>query len=736
MRYPAVLLLAFLFAVNSCQRPALQDILPVIVLESGENRVFTYTNKISGFYLGNTLRQNTSEYAGWTVDEQHYLLDYQIYADERLISRGELVNCRYDPAKLIREYRQGLKETFAVLDSADALLWIIEPGEPMGTLSFEPVLHQPIPGKHHRLDLLNRQLIYKPQDIAGGISHDKFKWMGLNLSQKDGLIIVIALLADSEQDLRQELDRLIEQYVLCLDQREKRMQDIIRRNDFHCNLPELNGAVIWSQIASDALVTHQRGKGIWAGLPWFNNYWGRDTFISFAGVLLVSGQYNDAGEILRSFSTFQLSDSSDRWYGRIPNRITNDEVIYNTADGTWWFIRELYEYALYSGDLATVQELFPAVKRAIEGALKHRIDPNFYLVHEDAETWMDAQGSEGAWSPRGNRAVEIQALWYTALQAGAIMASLSDQLNLKEHWLAISQTLRGNFLKDFWNSFSMTMADHLNTDGSRDRKVRPNQIFAVSIPDLPGIEPLVNEEIRAHITSRVLTGLTYRYGVSSLSQDNPDFHPWHHNEPFYIPDEAYHNGTVWTWLSGPLIGALTTLGYEDLAFRLSFNQAIQILDWNAIGNFSELLDAFPRPAASEPEVSGKVSQAWSLAEYARNIYQHYIGYQPNALTRTIIFKPAVPYELSFISAKLPFESGWINYEYRLEEEYHNFIISRNKVSDTLNIVLKFPGYADQYIEHDQDVDVIEFKLPVSTRQSYQKYTWLDWYFAQPELKTD
>ena len=731
-----VLFSAMFLILGSCKTRTDQNNLLVISPDATDNKVFTFTNKFSGFYLGNTHKVNGSGHDGWTVSETHYLLDYRIYENDILIHRDSLAECIYDPAGLIRKYPNALVERFVVADSLDALLWIFELPASMGSFSFEPVLHHQVEGKQNRLSNQNPQLIFSPAEIIGGKAEQNIKWMGMDLFEDQGKWVVIAHLAQSELSVKQGLENLHYGYVKRLAEREKRQREIIARNDLRCSVPELNQAVTWAQISLDALVTQQRGKGIWAGLPWFNNYWGRDTFISFAGALLVSGQFDDAASILRSFSTYQLSDSADRWYGRIPNRITNTEVIYNTADGTWWFIRELYEYALYTGDTGTVRELFPTVKKAISGALKYRIDPNFFLVHEDAETWMDAKGREGAWSPRGDRAVEIQSLWYTALQAGAIMASISEYPDLSEHWLAISQTLRDNFIKEYWNSFSMVMTDHLNADGSRDRKLRPNQIFTVSVPDLAGIEPLVNDEIKAHITSRVLTGLTYRYGVASLSQEDPDFHPWHHYEPFYVQDEAYHNGTVWTWLAGPLVGALTDLGYEDLAFHLTFNESVQILNWNAIGNFSELLDALPRPGSSEPLISGTVSQAWSLAEFVRNMYQHFIGYRPNSLAKTITFKPAIPYEISTLSVRLPYESGWIDFDYREDEEYFTFIFNRFQIAEKLNIVLKFPGYADQFIEHDPDADIIEIKLPLSTRQMYQRFPQLDWYFAQPELKPD
>lgn len=59
--------------------------------------------------------------------------------------------------------------------------------------------------------------------------------------------------------------------------------------------------------------------GIYAGLPWFNNFWERDTFISLPGATLVTGNFADARKVLLSFARFQLRDSTDRRDGRIPN---------------------------------------------------------------------------------------------------------------------------------------------------------------------------------------------------------------------------------------------------------------------------------------------------------------------------------------------------------------------------------------------------------------------------------
>jgi len=96
---------------------------------------------------------------------------------------------------------------------------------------------------------------------------------------------------------------------------------------------------------------------------------------------LVNGNFNEAREILESFSRFQLQNENDPMYGRIPNCISNKELIYDHADGTWWFVREVYDYLLHSGDTVFMHQIYPVIKRAIKGAIRYRIDENFFFGH-------------------------------------------------------------------------------------------------------------------------------------------------------------------------------------------------------------------------------------------------------------------------------------------------------------------------------------------------------------------
>lgn len=185
------------------------------------------------------------------------------------------------------------------------------------------------------------------------------------------------------------------------------------------------------------------------------------------------------------------------------------------------------------------------------------------------------------------------------------------------------------------------IADHLNEDGTRDSRLRPNQIFA---------GPLLDDTTRVKVLRLVVDSLTYRHGVASLSQDDPNFHPYHVNPPFYPKDAAYHNGTVWTWLQGPVVSELCRFGRPDLAFEVTADAVHQILDRGAVGTQSELLDAVPRVGATEPDLSGTCSQAWNLAEFIRNLYDDFLGIRVSRYRHLLELRPHLPGQLGSVRA--------------------------------------------------------------------------------------
>ncbi len=696
---------------QSC-RQAEEVRIPVIPVDDRDN-VFTFTNKISGFYTGRARSENQSESSGWMIAGRQYLRDYRIWFNGNIVSRDSSRRASYYPHQLQREYSSGLIETVTLLDTINAIVWQFSSLNKAMELKFKPLFHDSTM-QSPVLDSQQNQIFISPADTSlksepGTPSVLAFQF----LRESEEQITVLGVSGDDLPAAKDELDRLVQSYKIKIRFRRDRLIGLLRQNDVITNIPEITEAVQWAQMSLDGLVSGGPYPGIWSGIPNSANHHGRDTFISLTGALLCSGNFATARQILLRFADFQLTDADDSWMGRIPNRMTGQEISYNTSDVTWWYIRCVYEYVLYSGDRQFVSDIFPVIRYAIEGALRYRIDKNFFLKHRPGETWMG--------TGRGNRAVEIQTLWYTALQAGSILAALTGEHTLAEHWLTIAEELKRNFLNGYWNDYNFRMSDHLTARDKSDKNLNINQIFTVTIPGLSGIEPLIGEEAEAYVTSQITNQLATRYGVGTAANRLEESYP-------VLSDAFESAGTppVVTWLSGPLISALKVCHRENLMFDLYYNQATQILDWDAVGSLSQLL-ALKWP---EPDVAGNFSQAISLAEFVRNYYQDFIGFRPNALTNVIEFTPFFTEEFIFLSARLPMAGTMITFTGEKNDEFTNIKIRTEVPHDTLRVVINYAGYERRYFTMTPSGSELEIIYENSKRRQYRKFNHLDWHFGQ------
>ncbi len=621
--------------------------LPKIKLTETQDRQFVFTNKKAGFYLGHTHRYNESSFEGWTVNQIHLLKDYHLLQNGHALNREKLKAFVLHPYGFERFYANKTREFFVLLDSVDVILILVEApkkakislrlpdfAQTVSEQKAQLSIHRPLFGSYH----LNVRYFNNKQ----GKHYFVLSWNEFSITD--------SLKAEDIERLNQ-----------AVEQRKKRFERLLQHFPFFIPQQKVLQALQWAIFSMDALVVDENGPGIWAGLPWFNDYWGRDTFIALKGALLVRGHFITARKILRNFARFQLKDTQQLWAGRIPNRITNKETIYNTADGTWWFIRALYDYYLFTADSSFVQEMFPVVRFALQQALQKRTDDLGFLLHDEAETWMDAVGPKGAWSPRGNRAVEVQALWYTALQIGLRLAEVvGAEPASVQSWQKTAQHLRQNFNRYFWNESAQALFDHLNADGSPDSQIRPNQILAVTVPDLPGIQPLLPKERQQQVAHFVTENLSTPQGVLSLGFKEQNFHPYHHFLPYYVPDAAYHNGLIWVWLTGPVVSAQALFNQSVAMETLLTHEVEQITAFDALGSLSELVEPVLRKGETQQRISGTVSQAWSLAELLRNFYCDLVGYQPIAAQNRVLFRPHLISGIEEIRCRVPFKNNYLD----------------------------------------------------------------------------
>ena len=639
----ATLMAAGITMVCSCNGEYHTDSLGVSVTPE-ENREYSYTDKKSGYWYGNTHSVASQWYSGWNIAKKRILADYTIRLDGKDLDR-EKAECIVYPDRLVRKW-ENATETFHMVDNLPIVHIGIDTDAEQASISIG--LDHTLISDSYMKDGYYPGIFFIPKEAPDArimLASDGDKGYLLIYGTEEECM---GLYEEFHSD-ETKLDRLIKE-------RKDRINSLVTEyNPTKSNLPELDKAIDWITITMDELITEQQGNGIYAGLPWFNEYWGRDMFISFPGACLVTGQFDVAKEILKDFVELQDTDPTSETYGRIPNRANLEGILYNTTDGTPRLVIQALEVAKYSGDTEFLHELYPAIKMSIDASIKNYTDEKGYLTHADADTWMDVKRNGIPGSPRGNRANDIQALWYAQLMAGSEIAALMDDMGSAEEWSGLATLLASNFEQDFCNKAESYIYDHLNADGSQDLQFRPNQLYCFDL--------VSDDDFKQKVTRRTWEELVYPWGVASLAQWDKQFHPQHENWHYYHKDDAYHNGTIWLWNNGIAMQRMIEYGQVDTAWELFKNMNRQALHEGAVGSLSENADAHPREGKTWVNRSGTFLQAWSNAEHLRVWYQHFLGIRPNLLEGVIVIEPRIPSEITSLETSVKIGDGTLRYKY-------------------------------------------------------------------------
>jgi predicted glycogen debranching enzyme len=384
--------------------------------------------------------------------------------------------------------------------------------------------------------------------------------------------------------------------------------------------PALRESIAMLASASDAYVVDRNDStSIIAGYPWFSD-WGRDTMIALPGLLLVTGRHDEA---LAALSTFAGAIE----HGLIPNRFDDDDgpAHYNTVDASLWFIHACAQWCEATGNPLpkNLDDACATIINAYTQGTIHNIgvDPGDGLVvagSEDTQlTWMDAQRDGVTFTPRHGKPIEIQALWINALRCYAKLTDPSSSNTLLNQAdfaqssvesLMTSGPSRG--LVDCLIPMNHTRALHWE----RSCELRPNQLFALSLPNVQLPFAIRDDSIRA-----VWDALLTPVGVRTLAPNDPQYHA-HYMGSLMDRDAAYHNGTVWPWLLGPACEALMrTRGFDDVSRTTSIQRLCTLaskMRTDSVGQLHEIYDAEPNESGHH-RPDGCPAQAWSIAETLR-----------------------------------------------------------------------------------------------------------------------
>ena len=379
--------------------------------------------------------------------------------------------------------------------------------------------------------------------------------------------------------------------------------------------------------AADQFIVYRptfRLHTIIAGYPWFLD-WGRDSLISFEGLLLIPKRYDIAREVL-------LTMVRDIKYGLVPNGYSgfDNRPLYNSADSSLLLFEQIQKYIEYTNDYEFIKEkIYDKLKIIIESYQKG-IDVyqnNIYLDTDylissgttaTQNTWMDAKCEGIAATPRNGKAVEINSLWYNGLM---IMSDLAEKFENKteaKQYRSLAKKCKKSFNDKFYNPRRKCLYDVLG-----DNKVRPNQLFSLSLT-YPVIEP--NSEIAYNIIDTAEKKLLNPYGLKTLAKGEPNYVDVYEGNSMQR-DMHYHQGTTWPWLLGLYYNSLKNiiasekrktkkaeveakLGKFINITKTTFEKEIE--ERGCIGSISEMYDS-----KKPQEPKGAISQAWSVAEIIR-----------------------------------------------------------------------------------------------------------------------
>ncbi|HVP15188.1 MAG TPA: amylo-alpha-1,6-glucosidase [Terriglobales bacterium] len=374
-------------------------------------------------------------------------------------------------------------------------------------------------------------------------------------------------------------------------------------------------------VVERAIPGEPQGRSIIAGYPWFSD-WGRDTMIALPGLALSTGRPELARTILSTFARFVDQ-------GMLPNYFPDhgEPPTYNSADAALWFFQAVRSYVEATQDLKFLADVVPTLEDI--GAWYERgtrygihMDPADSLLTASDEgtqlTWMDAKVDDWVVTPRRGKPVELNALWYNGLAA---MVSFANRL--KRPTEAHEQRLREVEMsfQRYWNAETACLYDVLDGPDGHDPAIRPNQIFALSLP----ASPLTLEQQRAVLRTCGQALLT-SHGLRTLAPGDSRYHGRYAGDR-RARDGAYHQGTAWLWLLPHYALAhyrVHGVREEALAFLEPLGQ---LLGAYGIGSLPEIADGDPPHA-----VRGCVAQAWSVGEALRAWHTITAGRMPSART--------------------------------------------------------------------------------------------------------
>ena len=314
--------------------------------------------------------------------------------------------------------------------------------------------------------------------------------------------------------------------------------------------------------AAQQFVVHRvDATEITTSYPWASR-WRREALIALPGLTLSTGDSKTCKEVLDTIAE------------RLNNSIFYEKGRDNySSDVPLWFVWAVQKYAEQTKQPAKIWkeygELFKKIIASYfnSGMFNIKVQSNGLIYagqRGTALTWMDAFVNNTAVTPRIGNAVEVNALWYNAVCYILELAGKAKDKAFVETYSHLPEMVKSAFVETFWDHKYKYLADYV--DGSfKDWSIRPNQIFAASLPFSP-----LSDEAKNEVIETVRRELLTTRGLRTLTPNHPEYRPTCEGDVI-SRDLAIHQGTVHPWMLGAFAEAYLRLHEKAGDFLFDFD---------------------------------------------------------------------------------------------------------------------------------------------------------------------
>lgn len=388
-----------------------------------------------------------------------------------------------------------------------------------------------------------------------------------------------------------------------------------------------------------------------AGAPWFMALFGRDSLLT-ALMALPLDQRLALGTLLTlaGHQGQRVDPQSEEEPGKILHEVRlgveggltlgGSHVYYGSVDATPLFVVLLHELRRFGLPLETVEDLLPAVDRALawiidygdrdgDGFVEyHRANPRGLANQGWKDSWDGINFADGRIAEAPIALCEVQGYVYAAYLARGYFAEEAGDPIRAAGWRARAAEFKEAFNAAFW------MPDRGYFAIALDRDKRPVDSCASNMGHCLW-SGIVDADKAALVADRLMSPEMFSgWGVRTLGTTMGAYNP-----------VSYHNGSVWPHDNAIIASGLMRYGFVEAAQRIATGlfDAAEAFD----GRLPELFCGFDRAEFPEPVPypTSCSPQAWAAAT-------------PVHLLRTLLrFEPEVPTQVVYLDPALPASFG-------------------------------------------------------------------------------